>query len=52
MLYAKRKALEVPVLQLNKYNEQGKKSDQADRGQENTILQRLQTQIHAQEPKV
>ncbi|MCP4612985.1 MAG: hypothetical protein GY845_30190 [Planctomycetes bacterium] len=43
--------MEVPVLRFNTYNEQGKKSDQADGGQENTILQRLQTQVHAQESK-
>ena len=51
MLYAKRKAVQVPILRFNKYNEQGKKGDQTDGGQENTILQRLQTQVHAQEPK-
>jgi len=43
MLYAERKASEVPVLRLNEYNEQGKKADQADGDQANTILQGLQT---------
>jgi len=41
----------MSLLQFNTYNEQGKKGNQADWGQENTILQRLQTQIHTQEPK-
>ena len=42
----------MPVLRFTTYNEQRKKGDQADRDQENTILQRLQTQVHAQEPEV
>ena len=52
MRYAQRKALQVPVLQLNKYNEQGKEGNQADGDQEDTILQRLQTKVHAHESKV
>ena len=49
MRYAERKAFQVPILQLNEHNEQGKEGYQANGSQKNTTLQRLQTQIHAQE---
>ena len=51
MPHAQRKTLEMPVLRLFSHNQQGKEGDQADGDSKDTLLQRLQTQIHAQEPK-
>jgi len=51
MLYAQRKTLEMPLLRVISDNQQGKESDKAEGDSNDTLLQRLQTQIHTQEPE-
>jgi len=51
MRYAQRKTLEVPVLRIVSDNKQRKAGDETDGNSNDTLLQRLQTQVHTQEPE-
>ncbi len=51
MPHAERKTLEMPLLRIIQYDQQGKEGDKADGDSKDTILQGLYPQIHAEESR-